>query len=135
MKESIEKDVSAGGNPIVTVLKGAIIGFMITAVIFIVYALMLTYTSMTEKSMSLVVTLSIIISAFISGIISAREMNEKGWLWGITAGLVYGVLVIIAGVLTIEENLEIGASMVTMLIMCLASGGLGGMIGINVRKK
>lgn len=135
MKEVCEKDITDKANPILIVLKGAIIGFAVTAVIFTVYALMLTYTSMTGENMSLVVTLSIIFSAFISGFISSKKMTEKGWLWGITSGLIYGVLVIIAGVLTIEENLEIGADMVTMLVMCLGAGGLGGMIGINMRKK
>ena len=135
MKEITEKTVKGGTIPIVNILKGVMTGFIITVILFVFYALLLTYTTITEKNMSVIVTVCMIMSVIVSGIISGKGINEKGWLWGMVTGLVYAALVIIIGVLTVEEGIEIGASSVSMLFMCVAAGGLGGMIGINIVKK
>jgi len=135
MKEVTEKTTKGYTIPIVNILKGVMTGFIITVILFVFYALLLTYTTITEKNMSVIVTACMIMSVIISGITSGRGINEKGWLWGMVTGLVYAVLAIIIGVLTVEEGIEIGTSAVSMLFMCVAAGGLGGMIGINIVKK
>lgn len=122
-------------SPMINTLKGVAIAYAITIIVFIAYAILLTYTQLTEKQIPIVVTITTIISVIVAGYDSAKSANSKGWLWGMTAGLIYAVILIIIGVITTKGNIKIEFSTVAMMIMAIAGGGLGGMIGINRKTK
>lgn len=122
-------------SPMINTLKGVAIAYAITIIVFIAYAILLTYTQLTEKQIPMVVTITTIISVIVAGYDSAKSANSKGWLWGMTAGLIYAVILIIIGVITTKGNIKIEFSTVAMMIMAIAGGGLGGMIGINRKTK
>lgn len=122
-------------SPMINTLKGVAIAYAITIIVFIAYAILLTYTQLTEKQIPIVVTITTIISVIVAGYDSGKTANSKGWLWGMTAGLIYAVILVIIGVLTTKGNIKIEFSTVAMMIMTVAGGGLGGMIGINHKIK
>lgn len=118
-------------SPMINILKAVMIAYAITVIVFIGYALLLTYTEMTEKYISIVVIVTTIVSVVVAGYDSARAVSSKGWLWGMTAGLIYAVISIIIGVVSMKGKIKIEFSTVAMLFMSICGGGLGGMIGIN----
>lgn len=118
-------------SPMINILKAVIIAYAITVIVFIGYAILLTYTEMTEKYMSIVVIVTTIVSVVLAGYDSAKAAPSKGWLWGITAGLLYAVISIIIGIVSMKGQIKIEFSTIAMLFMSIACGGLGGMIGIN----
>lgn len=120
-------------SQIFKLFSGIMVAYAITCVIFIGYAILLTYTSITEKNISLVVTITTIISALVAGFDSARGAKEKGWFWGVIAGICYAVILIAIGT-WFSEGFSFDARSVTLLILAIASGGLGGVLGINVKK-
>lgn len=112
---------------------GVVIGYAITCLVFISYALLLTYTAITEENISLVVTLTTIVSVLVAGFDAARGASSKGWLWGIVAGFSYAVILV--GIMSwIQQSLILDSRAITLLILSLAGGGLGGVIGINLKK-
>jgi len=115
------------------ILKGNVIAYMITAIIFIAAALLLTYTGLPETSISLIAILTTIISAFIAGYDAAKGAKARGWFWGMSSGMVYAILLILIGSL-VGKSLALTSRTITLLIIAIGSGALGGMIGINVKK-
>jgi putative membrane protein (TIGR04086 family) len=120
--------------PMINTLKGVAVGYAITIIVWIAYAILLTYTDLTEKYIPIVVTGTEIIAVLVAGYDSAKGNTTKGWLWGMAAGLIYAIIMIILGTITMRGNAPINLSTVVMLIMLVAGGGLGGMIGVNRSK-
>lgn len=119
--------------PLKAVLKGIGVAYAITVIVFIAYAVLLTYTEITEKNIDLIVMVTVVVSVLIAGFDSARGASDKGWLWGMGAGLIYVLIMFFVGFCVVPEY-SLGSESVMHLVLGLAGGGLGGIIGINIKK-
>ena len=117
-----------------SLVSGVLIGYAITIIVFIAYALLLTYTGISEANIGLVVTLTSILSVLVAGFDAARVQTRRGWLWGLAAGLCYGILLIVLMMAFQGGAISISRS-ASLLILALAGGGLGGVLGINFQRK
>lgn len=117
-----------------SLISGVLIGYAITIIVFIAYAILLTYTSMSEDNIGLIVTITSVLSVLVAGFDAARAQSKSGWLWGLAAGFFYGLLLIILMTVFQGGIISIGRSS-SLLILSLAGGGIGGVVGINVRRK
>ncbi len=136
----IKGDIKPSKTPIVdnrpliiAMFKGVAMAFAVTWIVFIIYALLLTYTSVTEKGIPAVVMITTIISTLIAGFDAAKGARSKGWMWGMGAGLIYAMILLVIGT-WITKRFAMDRTAITSLITCIGGGGLGGMIGINVKK-
>jgi putative membrane protein (TIGR04086 family) len=121
----------ASENPrLISLVSGVLVGYAITCIIFLAYSMLITYTSLSEDNMSLVVAGVTLVSVIVAGFDAARGADNKGWLWGILAGLVYAVILLIIMALVLR-GLTFDSHIVTILVLSIAGGGLGGVIGIN----
>ncbi|MBB5265199.1 putative membrane protein (TIGR04086 family) [Catenibacillus scindens] len=69
-----------------------------------------------------------ILSCFAGGFLAGKGIREKKYLWGLLAGVLYFiVLLIISLILAGEEGVSVTNYLTTILI-CLGSGMLGGMV-------
>jgi len=121
-------------SPVKGLVSGVLVGYAITCICFIAYSLLITYTSLGEEHTAMVVTLTTLFSVLVAGFDAARAAETRGWLWGIAAGLVYAVILLALGGLFIP-GAGISGKTISILAMSLAGGGLGGVIGINVKRK
>ncbi|WP_250227586.1 TIGR04086 family membrane protein [Anaeropeptidivorans aminofermentans] len=126
----MRNDIKAQGSSIIS---GVLIAYAITCIVFIGYAILLTYTDMGEEGISLVVTITSIISAMVAGFDAAKGANSKGWMWGMIAGLIYA-LILVAIMTWVQKGFTMNSRLMTLIILSIASGGLGGVIGINMKK-
>lgn len=110
---------------------GVLAGYIITLLFFIIYALVLTFTPLSEMTLPTLTMLVTIIGIVISGALSARNTNSKGWLNGGLAGLLYVTIMLILSIFFIKE-LGSTSSWTIKYIWGVALGALGGMIGINL---
>lgn len=132
--KKIKKSVKCeNGNIFSNLIKGVSIGYAITAVVFIVYAVLITYTQMTEKNTQLIVMITTVISVIVAGYTTAKSADNKGWLYGMLSGFLYAVIMIMLGVI-ISPEVSFNNKTVMILVLSLAGGGLGGIIGINIKK-
>lgn len=117
-----------------SLVSGVLIGYAITIIVFISYALILTYTHVSEDNIGLVVTATTVLSVLVAGFDAARIQSRRGWLWGVLAGFCYGLLLI--GLMVFLQGGVIAPDRsLSLLAIALAGGGLGGVIGINFPKK
>ncbi len=129
-KVAVKRDIT---STIMATIGGVGIAYAITCIVFIAYALLLTYSNISEKYIPVVVIVTCIISVMVAGFDAAKSAESKGWLWGIIAGLIYVSILILIG-LWVKKDIAFEAKAVTLLIISLAGGGLGGMFGINLKK-
>ena len=108
-------------------------GYGITAVVFIIYAILLTYSGVTEKNTQLIVMLTTVIAVVTAGTKTAMAAENKGWLYGMLSGFLYAVIMIMLGVV-LSPEVSFNMKTVTILVLSIAGGGLGGIIGINIKK-
>ncbi|MDI3311198.1 MAG: TIGR04086 family membrane protein [Thermoanaerobacterium sp.] len=113
------------------IIVGLLVSYIITLLFFIIYALVLTYTPLSELTLPTLTMLITIIGIVLAGAIAARNTKSKGWLNGGLAGLLYVLLMLFLGVYFVKEA-GINAGVALKLIWGVVLGAIGGMIGINL---
>nr|WP_317359222.1 TIGR04086 family membrane protein [uncultured Tyzzerella sp.] len=124
---------SKPNDAIISLTKGAIFSYLLTAIVFIIYGVLLTYTEITEKNIQIVVMLTTVLSVLIGGIIASKGVNSKGLIFGMLVGIVYSTIMIMVG-LCVLPVLKITSKMIMIIILSISAGGIGGIIGINTKK-
>lgn len=114
-------------------IKGVSIGYTITAFVFIIYAVLITYTQITEKNTQLIVMITTVVSVIAAGLKTAGGAEKKGWLYGMLSGFLYAVIMIMLGII-IAPEVSLSTKTVMILVLSLAGGGLGGIVGINIKE-
>ena len=131
MKNREKKE--AGTNQALCMLQGMVMAYALTCIIFITYGILLTYTDMTEEKIPLVVLCCTVISAAIAGFDWAKCAKARGIFWGILAGITYGVILFLLDGVAGSGFTVIG-SKALMMLLAAAGGGVGGILGINMKK-
>ena len=131
IKKREKKEI--GNSQILCMLKGMIMAYAITCIIFITYGILLTYTDVTEEKIPLVALCCTVISAGVAGFDWARCAKARGILWGILAGITYGVILFLLDGIA-GSGFGIMGSKGLMMLLGAAGGGVGGILGINMKK-
>ncbi|MGE4283977.1 MAG: TIGR04086 family membrane protein [Clostridia bacterium] len=122
-----ENNVSVG-----TVLKGIILAYMITLVVFLIFAILITYSDFSENAIPTVVVVTTVLSIIFAGARVARKAKSKGWLNGAISGITYMVILYFISCLALT-GFVFDKYVIYMLILGLFSGAFGGIIGINLK--
>lgn len=129
-KEEIKKTTSKW----LCILKGMAVAYAITCIIFIAFGILLTYTDIQESAIPAVALVTTALSAALAGFDWAKCMQKRGLLWGAAAGLVYAVLLYLITSFG-SGDFSFTASCLRMLIVALAAGVAGGILGVNRGEK
>jgi len=113
---------------------GLAVAYAITCIVFIAYAILITYTNTSMDSLPLVVTVTSVISSIVAGYDAAKAALRRGWLWGLFAGFLYALVLVIIGY-WVGQGFSFDLRTTTTLLLAVAGGGLGGVIGINFSKR
>ena len=116
----------ANNSPLSALLKGVLTSFILTFIVFTVYAILLTYTSLQENNVNVVMLVS---TAFITG----RKASSKGILWGTLSGFIYIAIMLLISISTVG-SFSFSPKMLISIGLALCCGALGGVIGINTNK-
>lgn len=112
---------------------GILMAYAITAIVLLGYAILITYTNVSERSLPMVVAVTTVLSVMVAGFDAARAAEQRGWAWGMLAGLVY-VLIMAVFMAVMLPEFAVGMRTFTTFVLAVAGGGLGGIFGINMRK-
>lgn len=113
------------------ILKGLGVAFGITCIVFVICALILTYTDMHDSFISIVSTICTAVSALFAGRIWASVIGKRGLIVGAVAGIVYGIILLVISVVSGGGPLSLGAG--SCLLIAAAGGGIGGILGVNAK--
>lgn len=113
-------------------LTGVLMACAITCIVIIGCAVLLTYTSMTEQTLPFIITIACAVSAIVAGFDTAKAAEGKGWLWGIVAGGIFA-FILVSVEMWVQKTVSLDTRTITLMILALAGGGLGGIFGINFK--
>ena len=129
-KKAQGKDKDKNQSGVVSVLKGLGLSYILTCIVFVICAFILTYTDVSMGCIPVVAIITTAVSCVAGGIAASSAMENKGLVWGALTGALYAVILIAVNILAGSESAGVMGK-VTMAVCALASGGVGGIIGIN----
>jgi len=119
-------------NPIWIFVKGIISAYIFVLFIFLIMALLITYTNIPEALIPMLSSITLIISISISGMYVGSKLRRKGWFNGGIEGIVYIVL-LIAVSWAFMDDFSLDRYVLYKSVVGVLSGGIGGMIGVNLK--
>lgn len=133
MYENIKAVESDGISSFITgFLKGAVIAVGVTVAVFAVFAFVLSFTPLSEDAIRYIAYITEALGAFLSGIVPAKKIRRKGILTGGLCGVLYMVIIWTVSSL-ISDGFYFNLHVLIMLLTSLASGALGGIVGVNLK--
>ena len=126
----ISENLSESGNNIKRILIGSGVSIITTIIGLLIFASLLTYTSIAESTIPVVTIIITIISVLIGSSLSMYTIKRNGILNGSTIGLIYIITIYILSSI-IEETFLLNAYSIVMIIGSILAGSLGGIIGVN----
>ncbi|MEL1135267.1 TIGR04086 family membrane protein [Desulfitobacterium sp. THU1] len=113
------------------ILKGILIASGIALLLSLILGLLLTFTPLRESSLAYNIIVGV--SVFLAAALTAYRAGTKGLYYGIGIGIAFIILLIILFTILSPDTLswlELGEK----TIICLATGGIGGIIGVIIRR-
>ncbi len=94
--------------------------------------MLLYFSSMQETSLPNYTYIVHGICGLFGGVVAGRRSARRGWYHGGLTGLIYGLVVLLIGFLSLDQSFN-GHNAV-VLALCLLAGAIGGMTGVNTKK-
>lgn len=128
----ISETLNQSGNNFKKILIGSATSIVITIIGLIIFASLLTYTSIAESTISSVTIIITVISILIGSSICMSNVRKNGIINGSIVGLIY-ILIIYTLSSLIEGSFSLNVYSIIMIIGSVLAGALGGIIGVNRR--
>jgi|SRR5690554_4122286 len=112
------------------IFKGVLLGLMIMLILTIIFALFSgVLFRLEEARLNKIFLGQNIILLLLIGFYVARNVERNGWLNGAMAGLLYMIILILLGSISLPLSLS---NIIFMALLALILGGIGGILGINI---
>lgn len=126
MENKLENNKNIG-----RIIKGSVTAIIVSLVLLLVYATLLSYTNISETTMTPVVITISGVSILIGSTISSLKIKKQGMLNGALVGLIYILFIyILSSMLLI--GFEINTKSLIMMLVSTFAGMIGGIIGVNL---
>lgn len=117
----------------INIVKGVLIAFVTTLVLLFIFSIILTYTNVSEQTITPVVIVITGVSILIGSTIGNHKIQKKGLINGGCVGLIYIITIyLISSILS--GNFGLNISSVIMIVVSIIFGILGGIIAVNQKK-
>lgn len=132
-EKSAANETSKLNKLVVPVAIGMLIGIVVSLVMLLLFSLVMTMKDVPQGAVSTLTAVSIAIGCLAGGFASAKLHQRAGLATGAVTGfLLYLILMFIgSGV----QGAMPSASVLIKFAVSLASGGIGGIFGVNFHKK
>lgn len=114
-----------------TIAKGSLIAILITLILLLIISALLTFTSISEGCIPVMIIIASAISILVGSIISSKKLSKKGILNGMIVGLIYIIVIYLLSSLFIT-GFSLNLKSLIMLVTSVFAGMLGGIIGVNL---
>ena len=112
------------------IAKGIAFSLILTFLFIFIIALVCYFCTVSEKIMSLSVFAATAISVFLGALLLAKSADGSGLVHGLILGIGYLIIMFIADFI-FHKGIDISGGIVSTPVCVLASGMLGGILGIN----
>ena len=128
------RDGSVVKNTVFVFAKAVALTFAVSAAVFAVAALLLTYTPMSETLISFIVVLTTVFSVIVGAARAAHSAKSRGLLNGALLGVLYSIMLYFISSLA-GDGFRFNSYMAVIMAVSLFSGAVGGILGINLSCK
>jgi putative membrane protein (TIGR04086 family) len=125
------QDEGVKSNTYMVMLKSLLACLIMSFVMILLYALILSFTSISDASMSKVTQTILIISVAISSAYGGKKTRHRGWLFGSILGLIFTILLIPFG-MALGQVFAMDVYLIAKLLIAAVVGAIGGIIGVNL---
>lgn len=109
-------------------VKGVIVSFFLSAVFLILLAFLMYRFDLAESIVRGGMIAAYVFSCFVGGMLVSKKQSGKKYLWGMLAGVLYYVILLL-GTLLLNKGMPASVSgVVSSGVLCLLGGMLGGML-------
>ena len=112
---------------------GAAVGAIATVVVLSIMAAGMAAGVFPSRAVNLLAIVAAVFGSLIGGLISARMAGEKGLLYGLGAALLLFALTALVGFSLFAEARGLHPALKAVLM--LIAGAVGGVIGVNLRRR
>lgn len=111
-----------------TILKILLAMYLLTGVLLLALSAMLYKMQLSETAVSVGIVIIYVLSGFLGGFLSGKVMKTRRFFWGMIMGGAY-FLILVLGSILFQKGINMELSrFFTTLILCTASGMIGGMV-------
>ena len=110
------------------ILKCLLLSYLLTTGLLLLLALMLYQFGLSEKIVSICIIVIYIIVTFLAGFLFGKREGSRKFLWGLLMGCVYFLVLILVSLIVNHGASGLNGNFLTVLVLCSASGMLGGML-------
>lgn len=103
-------------------------GYGITFLGIVIISALLLFFQISENMVDIGITAIYVLACLGGGFIIGKRTKSRKFLWGMVSGVIYFVILLVVSFLVQSSMKNIGNDLVTVMLMCIGSGTLGGMI-------
>ncbi|KXZ39424.1 putative membrane protein, TIGR04086 family [Alkalithermobacter thermoalcaliphilus JW-YL-7 = DSM 7308] len=106
--------------------------YLVTMALILIYNLVLTYTNIQTSTIPLATSIITTMSAAVAGMYMSYKSASKGLLYGLLAGAFYVISLILVYYL-VDNSFSLQVVNVYKMLLNTIAGGIGGIIGVNIK--
>ena len=111
----------------VSMLKALLCAYVVTGIMLLILTILLYKAGLSEENVNAGIILTYVISTFAGGFVIGKLMKVKKFLWGLLAGVLYFVLLLLISLGVYHALQAEIMNLLTTLLLCAGGGMLGGM--------
>ena len=112
----------------VSMLKALLCAYVVTGIMLLILTILLYKAGLSEENVNAGIILTYVISTFAGGFVIGKLMKVKKFLWGLLAGVLYFVLLLLISLGVYHALQAEIMNLLTTPLLCAGGGMLGGMV-------
>lgn len=118
-------------NKFIFIAEGVLRGIILTTILFLVLASIMTFTEVNNSFTSVFYLLTTLVSIMYGAIYSAKKIQKRGWLVGLIIAIMYMIVLYVVSIMS-HNSTGLDSSRIIRILLALVVGTLSGMLGINL---
>ncbi|QHQ61194.1 TIGR04086 family membrane protein [Anaerocolumna sedimenticola] len=115
-------------SKVVVILRDLLISYMVTGILLLLLAFFMLKADLSGGILNGGILLTYVLSSFAGGFLLGKSADQKRFLWGLGMGALYFIMLVLISILTNSVMGMEASRVITVMVICLFSGMLGGMI-------
>lgn len=130
---NITETVNDSRKNMIYIIKGSIIAFFITAILILIFSIILTYTKISETTIPVGTMIVSGCSILVGAMLSTKKIKKNGIINGAIVGLIYiSMIYCISSIFGTGFHFHLQS--IIMIVVSISMGATGGILGVNFRK-
>lgn len=115
------------------ILVGLVLALFVTLTSLFLISIIMYYADIDSSMASPLASIGLILGCFVGGFYTSKKHEKKGLIIGFTTSAIFFIILSIASLSISTDNFGL-LSLIHSLVMLL-SGGIGGILGVNNKRK